>query len=157
MVRNRANAWSATFAPLPEGVTVTGEDGPVRVSPAGAAAVAPVVEPGGTAVVYPEVWPGVDLRYHVENDRVKEDIVLKRRPKRSSFDFVTGGKSFVADPEQPGGLVPTPPPAKAKAKAGESKKLRLAPAEVLDKEGAPRLWPDPASPPSARGLVPACA
>jgi len=59
VVHNRANAWSATFAPLPEGVTVSGEDGPVRVSPAGAAAVAPVVEPGGTSVVYPEAWPGV--------------------------------------------------------------------------------------------------
>lgn len=143
VVRNRAN-WSVTFAPLPEGVTVTGDDGPVRLAPAGPAAVAPVVEPGGTAVVYPEAWPGVDLRYQVENDKVKEDVILKRAPKRASFDLVTGGKSFAADPEQPGGLVPAPAKAKAGAKAAAaeakargSKKLRLAPAEVLDKEGTP--------------------
>lgn len=34
----------------------------------------------GTTVTYPEAYPGVDLRYTVDNERVKEDLILTSPP-----------------------------------------------------------------------------
>lgn len=88
--------------------------------------MAPEVEPSGDAVIYRDAWPGVDLRYQVTPSQVKEDLILHRRPGRSSFSFATGGRTFVPDTENRGGLVPVG--------AG---RVRLAPPEVLDRQGDP--------------------
>lgn len=40
-----------------------------------------VSQAAGDAIRYDEAWPGVDLRYRVDNELVKEDIVLERAPR----------------------------------------------------------------------------
>jgi RHS repeat-associated protein len=50
----------------------------------------------GSSVTFPEVYPGVDARYTVDNERVKEDLVLKAAPPGSSspvfrFDLALQG------------------------------------------------------------------
>ncbi len=124
VLRTKANSWTARFRPLPAGVDFETPEGPLSFAPLGAAAVAPQVTGDGSVVVYPDAWPGVDLRYTVTPTEVKEDLVLKRRPATSTFEFATGGTEF--DPTPEGGLAP---------KGRDPKKGRLAPPEVTDTKG----------------------
>lgn len=126
VLRNRANAWTVRFAPLPAGMTVETNDATVELSPKGAAQVAPEVEPGGNAVIYRDAWPGVDLRYQVLGGEVKEDVIIRRQPGRASFSFTTKGQGFEADRDSPGGLAPV-----------GGRGVRLAPPEVIDRDGKP--------------------
>lgn len=125
VLRNRANAWTVRFAALPEGVTVETEEGQFNLSPSGTRRVKPTVEASDT-VIYRDAWPGADLRYRVFAGEVKEDIVLRRRPDRTSFSFATGGRRFERDKDGSGGLVP-----------GGARSLKVAPPEVLDRDGRP--------------------
>ncbi|MGH9000852.1 MAG: hypothetical protein ACRDY7_15840, partial [Acidimicrobiia bacterium] len=74
--RNRANRFTARFAAKPE-VAVVAPEGTITMTPRGGQPSAAVVGSDQT-VVYPEVWPGVDLRYRVFADEVKEEIVVRR-------------------------------------------------------------------------------
>ncbi|MEA3075860.1 MAG: hypothetical protein QOF60_768, partial [Actinomycetota bacterium] len=125
--QSRANTWTVAFAPLPSGVTITSPDGELRSSPKGAAPVAPALGADRTSVTYVEAWPGVDLRYRVESDRVKEEILVKGPSGPSSFSFATN-TGFSPNPDLPGGLVPDGP-------VGQH--WRVAPAAAFDAQGKP--------------------
>jgi RHS repeat-associated protein len=109
-VRNAANDWTVRFGPVGVGgvggVELTTDAGVARWSPelpAGAAAVAPVVEGQGerARVTYGGVWPGVDVVYRVSNSRVKEEIVV-HDGARAEFPFVVQGLGLAAPaPQQP--------------------------------------------------------
>lgn len=115
-LRSKANSWTARFGSTSEGVSVTTADGVLTFAPRGAAEVQPVVADDGMGVVYPEAWPGVDLVYHVESDRLEEDIVLKTPTDRSSFAFTVRDTGVIA---------------------GSSEKARFLPPEVFDKSDRP--------------------
>jgi hypothetical protein len=104
VLRSRANAWTARFAPLSSGVSLESGGGVQTMKPMKAADVSPVQGPGANQVTYPDVWPNADLVYTVNSDSVEEEIVLHGTPDRSSFDFSTGTDSYVGDPTTPGGL-----------------------------------------------------
>ncbi len=132
--RNTANDWSVVFAPLDEGgVTVTAAGGEsLSFTPEGGRAARPEVgkDDEANTVLYRAVWPGVDLRYTVFADRVKEDIVL-HGPDRRSFAFTVAGDDLIADAEVPGAM------AVADRDGTRDGGLRLNPVEVFDKRGAP--------------------
>ena len=92
-LRSTANSWVARFGRSGgEGVSVESGAGSVSFRPLEGADVWPVVDPGDRSVaVYRDVWPGVDLRYRVFAEGVKEEIVIRRRQERSSFGFVVSG------------------------------------------------------------------
>jgi RHS repeat-associated protein len=50
----------------------------------------------GNTIVYSEVLPGVDLRYAVLSDRIKEDIILNRFTTNNKISFIlnTGGLTY---------------------------------------------------------------
>ncbi len=128
VLRTGANRWSATFAPtLAGGVRVADGGASLALTPLGSAPSVPVLGADAKSVTYPSVWPGVDLRYQVFSDEVKEEIVLTRRPDRTTFSFATG-TPLVADPAVPGGLKPAGPLAA---------RWRVPPPVVLDKQRVP--------------------
>lgn len=85
---NEANSWQVRF-------TGTGEQGlqvaaaatasPLRVLPAGAAAVKPTVS--GSEITYTDLWPSVDAKYVVTGSMVKEILVIKDRKAATEFGF----------------------------------------------------------------------
>jgi len=125
VVRTVANSWTAAFAP--DGVRVRDGEHELALLPVGGTARTPRVGLDGSSVTYEGVWPGVDLRYRVLADELKEEIVLTRRPDGNTFTFATS-TAFEADPDAPGGLQPVGPLATA---------WRVPPPEVLDAEGMP--------------------
>ncbi len=131
--RSAANSWSVSFAPLGAGgVRVVTAKGTLGFSPEGTGAVAPVVGTGAEAstVTYPEVWPGADLRYRVEADRLKEDIVIRRPGVAATYAFSVEGASLEAKPgAPPGALVPD---------GALGAEVSLAPPEVQAEDGRPR-------------------
>jgi large repetitive protein len=58
------------------GVQIDSKQGSLSWVPAGVRLPKPVVTDGGLTVTYPAVWPGVDLRYRLSNDAVKEEIII---------------------------------------------------------------------------------
>jgi len=138
--QSTANAWQAHFSALPAGVTIDTAGGKVRFSPAGSASVAPQVLPDGQGVVYPDAWPGVDLRYRVEPDGVKEELVLKTRTVATTFAFDTKGLSY--DPTPDGGLI---------ASHGANTVGSIAPPELQDAQGTPQPDAHPALSATSKG------
>jgi len=59
----------------------------LRYAAKGAADVAPLFEGDGRTVVYEGVEEGVDLRYELEDRRLKESLVIKGRRDEYSFGF----------------------------------------------------------------------
>ena len=77
-----------------EGVVLSSPKGEIAFAPSGVSLPEPSVSSDGLTVTYFQVWPGVDLRYRVSSDMVKEEIVIADRasiPVDGSFVFdVTG-------------------------------------------------------------------
>lgn len=139
--RSAANSWTAHFGALSDGVAIESDRGAIRWQPRGAAAADPVVAnaPGGGTVLYADAWPGVDLRYTVRPDGVKEEILLKRRGTASSFVFGTGGARPAADASRPGAL-------RFAGLATGGRDWLVPPAEAFGADGRP-------APPSAASLA----
>lgn len=77
---------------IPIGITTHNVD--IGFQPLNAASVGAQVK--GTSVVYPEIYPGVDLRYTVDNDLLKEDLIFYRRPSQTQISFlVTSGSKLL--------------------------------------------------------------
>ncbi len=125
--RNAANHWTVRFAATDAGgVSVESPEGSFSFMPGGGRAVAPLWL--GDVVVYPDVWPGVDLRYRVGSDRVKEDVVLRRDPGRSTFDFDFSGGTLGSGDMGPGG------PDSVQVGDAGSPLAALMPLEVFDRD-----------------------
>ena len=102
-LRNNANSFQTRFGRADEGISVVTPDGTLTMRPLGAlSAVTPEVEADGTSVLYRNVWDGVDVRYRVDNDHIKEEIILQRRPATTNFRFAVSGATVAARPD--GGL-----------------------------------------------------
>ena len=74
--------------------------GRVRFAPQGVTLPTPVVSVDGLTVTYPEVWPGVDLRYRLLTDAVKEEIVItdaRALPAGGRFLFDVSGPGLKKD------------------------------------------------------------
>jgi hypothetical protein len=146
-LRSKANSWTVRFAPLPTGVVVDTPTGRQTIAPAGVAGVTLVPGPGPNQVTYPNVWPNVDLRYTVSAAEVKEDLILKAAPGRSSFDFSTGGLTYQSAGAPAGGLAPvglaSAPSGPAAVSAGAG---WLVGPEVNDAGGRPLPGASAASP-----------
>jgi RHS repeat-associated protein len=124
--RNKANRFTTRFGTQSK-VRVETPEGAVVMTPVGGRKVAPQVSQDRTTVTYPEVWPGVDVRYRVIADEVKEEIVLRRQQPSSEFQFsVQGGGKLSVDPD--GGMSFAGPLGTA---------WRILPPEVQDARGIP--------------------
>jgi len=72
----------------------------IRWVPSGATLPEPVVSVDGLTVTYLAVWPGVDLRYRLSTDMVKEEIVVSDSsalPADGSFAFDVSGPGLKTD------------------------------------------------------------
>ncbi len=59
--------------------------------------------PGGNdEIKYPEVEDGVDLYYQARGNRLEEDIVLKKPPKKNTFNFKLNARGLTAIPQGDG-------------------------------------------------------
>jgi YD repeat-containing protein len=119
-VRTAQNAWTASFAPSPRGVTLITPDGlltttAVRASDDAAARRPDVVKspqhkestieeqaatsavPESAIVDYWRIWHDVDVRYEVRGDALKEDIRLLSSDARSDYAFDIIGADVSAD------------------------------------------------------------
>jgi len=79
VLRNKANGFAVRFAPAGSGLSIEDDGTSFTMAPQGAnrRSVTPSVGTDGLTVLYRDVWPGVDLRYQVEADHVKEEIVVR--------------------------------------------------------------------------------
>ena len=59
-----------------KGVEISSGNERIRMAPSGVVLPEPIVSDGGLTVTYAAVWPGVDLRYRLSPNTVKEEIVL---------------------------------------------------------------------------------
>ena len=87
--RNKGNAFEALFATNPRSGKLVrfGVDAEhwVAFSPADRPTGTGVVQ--GAQITYKAFRPGADLRYTVDGDQVKEEIILHRRPQTNTFVF----------------------------------------------------------------------
>ena len=139
VVVNKANSWQVRF-------TGTGEQGlqvvpaanksPLRVLPAGAAAVKPVVS--GSEVTYPDLWPSVDAKYVVTGSMVKEILVIKDRQAATEFGFAVSSADAKAEVSKAAAdaTVAVQPDGSVRASKGESA-VAFEPPVVVTADGAP--------------------
>lgn len=126
--KNAANAWSVQFGSTRQGISSDTGTGTLSFAPEDAADVLPVVEATGDSVLYRDVWPGVDVRYRVRADEVKEEIILKRPVARSAFGFSLGGATVAPDASMAGAL---------QADVTGANDVRFEPPEVTRASGRP--------------------
>lgn len=100
--RNRANSFSVNFRAGGEGVQLTTPEGPLTMTPVGGRFGEVVADEAAGTVTYAETWPGVDVRYQLQNNGIKEEIVVKRPQGAAAFAFRVDGTRFVVRPD--GGL-----------------------------------------------------
>ena len=115
-------------------IELVGRTGSVRFAPAGVVLPEPVVSDGGLTVTYPQVWPGVDLRYRLETDSVKEEIVINDPsavPLDGSFAFEVSGPGLRKNADGRVGV-----------EGALGSELFFGDAEVFDAKGAPISGPD---------------
>ncbi|MEY2569013.1 MAG: hypothetical protein QOE35_3542 [Actinomycetota bacterium] len=133
MWRSKANDWVARFGT--SGLEVETNGQVFKMVPEGRAeTLTPVVDAEAGTVTYKDAWPSADLRYTVEPDAVKEDIIVKGKG-RTDFAFDVDGADFAQEGERlaaTGALVG---------------KVALAAPEVFDHNGRPT---DAAKPKSQR-------
>ncbi|MGH2760456.1 MAG: PA14 domain-containing protein [Actinomycetota bacterium] len=125
-LRTRGNAWSVGFGPAEQGLEIQTSAGTIGMKPVAPgrtnSATARVTKaakptraphdagdlrtndavPDSGAVTYDDVWPGVDLRYEVRGDGLKEDIVVASPQAPSEYAFDMEGATF--SPDGLGGL-----------------------------------------------------
>jgi RHS repeat-associated protein/uncharacterized repeat protein (TIGR01451 family) len=124
--RNKANSFVARFRSVSSGVALETPEGTITMTPLTDSQAAPEVDDKAQTITYRDVWPGVDLRYRVVNDGVKEEVALRELPTVSRYSFRVEGTSFSRRSD--GGL------AASGAFAG---KWEVAAPVVFDKHGSP--------------------
>lgn len=97
--RNRANVFTARFLPGASGVRLETPEGTIGMVPVGGTFGSPVVDPAGETVTYPDVWPGVDARYRVAGQTLKEELVLRQPTTTAAYGFVVTGTALMAQPD----------------------------------------------------------
>lgn len=105
--RTAANDWHARFGPIgasASGVSVTDREGTAWLRPVGARTVLPRVvgRRGRQVVSYDKPWPGVDLRYAVNTNEVKESIWISDTAAARDFEFDLVGTRLRPDPDRRG-------------------------------------------------------
>lgn len=101
--RADAGKVGASLRSLRSGVSLVGGSDSITVKPIGTSDVQPEKD-GDYAIIYKEAWPGVDLRYEIRGEMVKEYTIIKNKSAQSTFDYtVTGGK-VVVDKQTKGAL-----------------------------------------------------
>ena len=126
---NTANSLSARFDPANPRVTVATSDGTVGFAASGGASVKPVVSEDAMTVTYSEVWPGVDLVYEVNNNGVKESLVIRKPTDQTEFAFDMTGATLTPGADPSGYLPPM-----IEGKLGAS--LSFVPPTGVDASGA---------------------
>ena len=98
--QTQANSWIARFTPSDFGggmVRITQGGDQVGFSPVNANAVNPVITTDSKSrqtVTYSNLWDGIDVTYRVENNEVKESIILKDKSAASQVQFQMTGASL---------------------------------------------------------------
>jgi hypothetical protein len=113
-------------------IEVSSGKGRIRTAPAGVVLPEPVVSADGLTVTYPQVWPGIDLRYLLLTDGVKEEIVVTSAtvlPADGRFSFDVTGPGLKLE-----GGVP-------RIEGDLGADILFGGVEVLDKAGAPISTP----------------
>lgn len=119
------NAWDARFSA--SGVDVVGEAGTsvgIRVDDE-IDLPAPDVSEDGLSATYTEVWPGVDLRFMVDNESVRKELVLKHGDVPSRYSLTYEGIELTTDREG------------ALQVVGEVDDVSIGQVEVFDRDGVP--------------------
>ncbi|HSE61728.1 MAG TPA: DUF2599 domain-containing protein [Candidatus Saccharimonadales bacterium] len=114
-----------------DGVTVSSEGQTFSMIPLGTTGnLKPVVNNELThdTLTYKNAWPGVDLMYEYRGDRLKESIILNKKPATNSFSFKMPGVTLSPSKDLPGWLDVT--------KDGKTN-LKLPPLSVITKDGGP--------------------
>jgi RHS repeat-associated protein/uncharacterized repeat protein (TIGR01451 family) len=123
--RNKGNSFVTRFDRSSSRVDLETAEGRISMVPVGGRASEGVVDQKGESITYADVWPGVDVRYRVVNEGIKEEIVLRELPTTSEFSFRVDGTALTV--REDGGL------ATGGAFAG---KWEVTPPVVFDKHGS---------------------
>jgi hypothetical protein len=137
VLKNARNSWSVEFSAVggdgSGGVTFQVPDQPVvKFGPAEARSVAPEVVGDGTVVLYRDVWPGIDLRYTVRGNGIKEDAVIKRPGVAARVRFSYSGPTLASEGKgSERSLIAR------SAKGDRSKDITIPPPMVTRADGSP--------------------
>jgi RHS repeat-associated protein len=105
--RNRQGAFRVDFAAgagIRDTVRVESGSSTIGFTPVDGSPLS-VPRAEGSRVTYPDVYPGVDLSYDVQNDGLKELLILRERPQVPvSFSFLLGLAGLTAEQPQGGAI-----------------------------------------------------
>lgn len=101
--RGDAGKAGANLRSLRSGISLKGGNDSIALKPVGTADVQPKKN-GDYAVIYENAWPGVDLKYELRGEMVKEYTIIKDKSAQTTFDYAVSGGKVVADPTTDGAL-----------------------------------------------------
>jgi large repetitive protein len=97
----KSNEWQAKFAASDDGVgmvRIEADGTKVSFSPKDANSVTPELtkKDGIQTVTYTDLWDGVDVRYTIKSDVLKEDIILTSAQAKTDYSFKVNGAELTA-------------------------------------------------------------
>jgi RHS repeat-associated protein len=136
-LRRRGNAWETTASSRiarfsNREVQLSSGRGRVSFAPRDRTLPEPLVSSDGLIVTYPQVWPGVDLRYRLGTDYVKEELVVASATSIPSdgFTFDVNGPGLRLDE------------GRLRIEGALGNELFFSGVEVLDAAGTPISAPE---------------
>ncbi|HRF28045.1 MAG TPA: PA14 domain-containing protein [Candidatus Saccharibacteria bacterium] len=101
--RGDAGKAGASLRNLHSGISLVGGAESISLKPVGTADIQPDKE-GDYTVIYKDAWPGVDLKYELRGEMVKEYTIIKNRDAQTTFDYTVNGGKVINDPQTDGAL-----------------------------------------------------
>lgn len=102
--RGSAGKAGAKLHSLRSGIALVGGNNSISLKPIGTADTKPQQVDDHT-VIYKDAWPGVDLKYELRGEMVKEYTVIKSKSAQTTFDYTVSGGKVISDPSTKGALV----------------------------------------------------
>ncbi len=101
--RGDAGKAGASLRNLHSGISLVGGAESISLKPVGTADIQPDKE-GDYTVIYKDAWPGVDLKYELRGEMVKEYTIIKNRDAQTTFDYTVNGGRVINDSQTDGAL-----------------------------------------------------
>lgn len=101
--RGDAGRAGASLRSLHSGISLAGGNDSIVIKPVGTGDIEPD-KTGDYTVIYRDAWPGVDLKYELRGEMVKEYTIIKDKSAQTTFNYTVSGGQVIVDPNTEGAL-----------------------------------------------------